>query len=204
VKTHDSLRINDHVAATLVRIIRRQTHALSAGDQLEIQPNRARANEINPPGMLHAVGVIKHPLAIDDHRPVELCFGDIRFGDRQGLEGNDHDLRVAICQFRRPVAQLRDMFAARQSGQMAMKDEEQPFSGEIAQLAYRAVGVGQGEFDRRFSDKRHGSEGDLEKCSGAAKSAGAIAADYRVHCRQYQGPAPWGTNRMSDIPCCAV
>jgi hypothetical protein len=144
---YPAFRVDKHISAKLVNIVGGHSQPATAKQQLQVRPPRFGPQ--NPPHTAspHPVGPIKFTLTVDYDRPGRGGLVDITSGDRLGLEGYDRDLHPEPLKLRLPLAQLREMLAAGQSSQMAMKHQQQPFPGEVGQPIGPPEGVGQLKFD---------------------------------------------------------
>ena len=115
MQADDAGRVDQDIAAELVHVARRRLGESASGHEFEISPNRRRAPNIPASAALHAVRPIERQRVIDEDRPCEFRFADIRLDERTGLEGynrHTHAERIKRCFL---LPQLRQMLPAGQS-----------------------------------------------------------------------------------------
>jgi len=76
---------------------------------------------------------------------------DVRPRERGGLERDDDNGRIEISQSVVVLLQLQQMPSARQSAQVAMKDEQQPMPSVVLEAMRPAVGIAQSEASGRLA-----------------------------------------------------
>ena len=92
---------------------------------------------------MHAIGRVKRSGTIDQQWPPQRLFANILLRDRPGLERDDRHLDVQRLKLIFVLAQLREMFLARQSGQVTVKDQKQPMTGAVVQSMEIARSIGE-------------------------------------------------------------
>ena len=96
---------------------------------------------------VHAIGLIYLQRTVDQYRPRQAGFPRVGLDDRAALEGDDDDLDVEFLQLPLVPSQLRQVFSARQSGEVSVKYQQQPVSGAVRELVPAARDLGETEPD---------------------------------------------------------
>ena len=91
---------------------------------------------------VHAVGLIHLQRTVDQYRPRQAGLPRIGLHGRAALEGDNDNLDVEFLQLPLVPSQLRQVFPARQSGQVPVKHQQQPVSGVVRQLLPAACDFG--------------------------------------------------------------
>ena len=91
---------------------------------------------------VHAVGPIHLQPTVDQYRPLQAGVPRIGLDERAALEGDDNDLNIEFLQLLLAPSQLRQVFPARQSGEVPVKNQQQPVSGVVREPAPAACDLG--------------------------------------------------------------
>ena len=91
---------------------------------------------------VHAIGLIHLQRTVDQYRPLQAGVPHIGLDDRAALEGDDDDPNIKLLQLLLVPSQLRQVFPARQSGEVSVKNQQQPVSGVVREPAPAACDLG--------------------------------------------------------------
>lgn len=133
MKPNNSFGIDEHIAARLTPIFPRTLQPPSGSQQFEIVPDRGWTVDGPATQLIHLVGSVERSAVIQEKRPLQCRLRDVGSRQRTVIKGHHHHPRVQLLKSLLLLTQLRQVLAARQSTQVAMKDHQQPFSVEIRQ-----------------------------------------------------------------------
>lgn len=151
VQAHYSLRIYQHIATPLVDIVGRLMQLLPLQQLPGVDPPTARPPQIKKGSLKHAVVRVHLPLCIHQQRPVQAGLSNVLAGKEVVFEGNNGDLEIQPVKFCLPITQLRDVRAAGESTQVAVKHHQQPAAAKIGKLVRRSAGISKVETESRFA-----------------------------------------------------
>lgn len=108
---------------------------------------RVRAPRARPPDVPHApskhpIYAIQSPRLVDEDRPADARLLDVGAGRRGSFEAHNYDSDVEIGEGPLMLLQLQQMPAARQSTQVAVKDQQQPVPVVVLETMDPALTVG--------------------------------------------------------------
>ena len=124
MQTHDAFAVHQHVAAQLSRIALRTTRATASGKQLHVRPASRRAIDMPQVSLLHPIGRVKASRFIDQQRPLQAEIAGVGLGVWLTLKRHDGHLHAETFKILIVLAQLRQMLATRQSGEMTMEHQQ--------------------------------------------------------------------------------
>jgi hypothetical protein len=148
VHPHDTIRINQHVAALLLRIGLRPAWQLPSEEFPEVRPPHGGAEKIPQSCLAHAMRVIQLATRIDDDRPAQCCLVGVRSGVALELERHDDNLNPRLGEPSFCFSHLHQVPTTRQSAQVPVEHQEQPQAAVVVEPPDRTVGVGQREWNR--------------------------------------------------------
>jgi len=122
-----------------------------SSEQLDVRPDRGESIDLAPAALIHAVRTIERTLAVNQQWPRQLGIARVRLGHVAHFERDYTDRDAQPFPLISVLSQLRQMLATRQSPEMAMEIQEQPFAAEIFKLMGRAVGAVQCELRCGFA-----------------------------------------------------
>lgn len=93
----------------------------------------------------HPVGPVEFAGLVDQHRPRQTGLANVGFDDRSALKGHDQYADAQLVEFIAMLLQLQQVFATRQSTEMAVKYQQQPPTGEICRTTALPFKVGKFE-----------------------------------------------------------
>ena len=142
MRANGSLWVDQHIPAKLIHVTGRPANFTAATHQLNIRPQTCGAENSIPAAAGHAVRFVKPTIGVDQQRPFEVGFAIIRPGEIVPFERYDEHSNSEQLDFLFVLPQLRQVLAARQSAQMAVKHQQQPAAPIILESMNVAVGVG--------------------------------------------------------------
>lgn len=145
VDAHDSLRIDQHVSTQLMDIAARSYEATAAPQELQVDSEGRRAEDVPPGPPIHPIRLVEPPVLIDQKGPRESGFADIGHGERPGIERHHADPHVLLGKLFLLLSQLRQVLTAWQSPKMAVEDQQQPVAPIVVQVVRVSLSVDQGE-----------------------------------------------------------
>lgn len=149
-------RVDEHVTAALGNIAVRLLQLLAVQNSFQIGPPGFRPPDIPEGSGEHPVATVEFPFFIDQQRPDKAGIFGILPGQKARLKGDHRDCNAKFRQFRFVLPQLREMDAAGQSAEVAVKNQQQPGTLIIGEMMHLPLRVGKREWHRGFSGQIHG------------------------------------------------
>jgi hypothetical protein len=177
--SHLSTGINEHIAAPLSNIVMGHLRVVSLGDFFGIGPGATWVPDIKKTGCEHVVLIVETSSTVDEQWPLQFRLGHIGLGKKIGLKCNNGYIDLQSGQFIFLLSQLRQVLAAGQSTQVAMKHEKQPSALEIAELVFLSVRIGQDKVNCISSRLVGHSSSSASWTSEANERYGRNACDLR-------------------------
>ena len=118
--------VDEHIATALCRVGMRASGQLAARQLLRVGPPGARPPQIPQARVVHAVGVVQGPIAVNEDWPRDLHVLDVRPHEPCGLEGHHRNSCSQLVEGLLVLLQLQQVPAAGQSTEVSMKHEQQP------------------------------------------------------------------------------
>jgi hypothetical protein len=118
-------------------------HAVGTDQDIAAQLVDVAGRSPQPPAAAHAVSAVQLQRRVQQNRPLEARVPGIRLDEGSGFEGDDRHADAERGKLMFPLSQLRQMLAARQSGEVPMKDKQEPSAGIVVEPVNVAPGVRQ-------------------------------------------------------------
>jgi hypothetical protein len=151
------MRINDDVSAELPHVTCNGTQTPSLNDQPSVGRPCREAEDIAPASSHHPVSVVGLAILVQQKRPKQSFFANVRFGNPAFLERDRHHGHSPRFQRGFVLPQLRQMFLTQKSGEMPVKDHQEPATGVLLKRVVTSLGIRQKEWDSRLANLRHGN-----------------------------------------------
>ena len=151
VEQNRSVAADQYVAAELRYVVGGPLGAPSAGHQFKINGDRRRAIQIPCTGTVHATRGGQLSTFVDQQRPGQPHIGGIRSRSRQRLEGDNQHCKIQLGDLRFMLLQLQQVLSARQSAQVAVKDQQQRPASVLLQAMHTTVAISQLEWHRQLA-----------------------------------------------------
>jgi hypothetical protein len=153
---HFSVGVDQYVSPKLVDIIARQLWQAAFGDDPKVDtPVLWTPDGLEAAG-IHSKRLVQRPWFVNDQRPGQAGFFDVEFCPNGCFERDQDDMQTEFVELRFSLLQLQHVVTAQQSHQMAMKDQQQPFTSKICQSQALTAGRREGCFAYRIFDERLG------------------------------------------------
>ena len=107
-----------------------------AEDQPQVFPDRARSIDGPCAASGDSILLIRGKVRVDQEWPGEARFFEIGLRDGATIKTDNDHVDLAISERCFKLTQLRQMFPARQSAKVAMKDDEQPVAMVVTQVVH--------------------------------------------------------------------
>jgi hypothetical protein len=151
MQTNGSARIDQHISAALEDVPFRLYELLSLGNLLQIRPPRFRTKNIPIGGGEHAIFPVRFAGIIEKNRPGQQSIFNVTARKKAGLKCDHDDLYVPPAEFLLLITQLRDVRAAGESAEVAMKHHQQPTPPVVFEKVDFPAAVPKVERHGRFS-----------------------------------------------------
>ena len=143
VNLHDSCRVNEYIATELVHIAAGRFEGAAAKQESQVDADRRWAIHVPPGAPLHPVRLVEDTIMIDQQWPGELGVAGIGHGHGTDVDGHQPDVDTQLAELLLVLSQLRQVFTAGQSPQVAVEYKEQPAVSIVLQTMGESVCVAQ-------------------------------------------------------------
>lgn len=119
-------RVDKDVPAELVDVAGRPAQAAALAQEIEVGAPGSGAPDLPAASPPHFEGSIGGSRGVDQERPRQVRLAHVLLGLVPALEGDDEDRQTELLDLLGVRPQLRDVFSAGQSAEVAMEDEQHP------------------------------------------------------------------------------
>lgn len=137
MQANDSIGVDQNIATQLVEIPARTAKTSSFHEKFRIYPRRSWSIDIPPATAFHSISCIQGAGLVDKHRPRQTRLADVGLRRGPEFESDDNYVDSQSSELVLMLTQLRQVFAAGQSREMAVEHEQEP----IARVLTESVGV---------------------------------------------------------------
>jgi hypothetical protein len=186
---HDSPWIDQDVAPQLPPVPPRFARQPATKYQDQVPDDGRQPVNAPPASARHSVGRVKLLVRVQQQRPWQLRFPEIRKGHEVCVERDDFDTHIQLVQPLFLLPQLRQVLTTRRSTEMAMKNQQQPVTRIFLETMDVSVGIFQLKINCGFSKFR-------------IHVADAVAPRSNFHRVDFNSIGPCSTIRVSrsDLP----
>ena len=151
VPPDDSFGVNKHVATQLKNVAGRCLQATTTKQQFQVNTPGFRAQNGRETSAAHAEAPVQLKIDVCQQRPGPRSFGNIKGCPGAGLESDRDYAEADRLDGGFVLLQLQQVFAARQSAEMAMESQQEPVPLVVFQAVCAAVDVRESKIDGRKS-----------------------------------------------------